>query len=115
MHRLIVAATAAIFLAALPARGEETPPSLESCASAYGACVETCGTSQDSEAARAGCVARCAAGRASCEAEAGYAQARPWLQEQVDKLEDFLRGFRGEPEAGAPAADEEKEGSYKDL
>ncbi|MGC2856271.1 hypothetical protein ACM64Y_12435 [Novispirillum sp. DQ9] len=97
MVRLLSAVAAIVLLAALPACAEEEAPTLESCARAYGSCVDACGGSQDSEAARAGCVARCAARRASCEAEAGYEQAKPWLQEQVDKLEDFLRGFREGP------------------
>lgn len=84
-------------------------PTLESCARAYGACVESCATRHDSESARAGCATRCAASRAQCEAEAGYEQAKPWLREQIDKLEDFLRGFRDAPEetGGEPR--------YKDL
>lgn len=105
---------AAILVAAQSAQAAETP-TLESCATAYGACVDTCGATQESEAARAGCVARCAAQRATCEAEAGYEQAKPWVREQMDKLEDFLRGFRDGPAPEAPETKSGNGGGYKDL
>lgn len=124
MPRLLLPSVAAVALMlALPAQGAEQ--SLESCARAYGACVDACTSGQESEAARAGCVTRCAGRRATCEAEAGYAQAKPWVQEQIDKMEDFLRGFREGPESEAPAprsipkdtpdSGKDGDGTYTDL
>ncbi|KJS38823.1 MAG: hypothetical protein VR70_09255 [Rhodospirillaceae bacterium BRH_c57] len=111
MPRLPLALFLAAGLAFSASAGAESP-TLETCARAYGTCVDTCTERHDSESAQAGCTTRCAASRAKCEAEAGYEQAKPWLRDQIDKLEDFLRGFRDDPEATAPA---ERESRYKDL
>lgn len=96
MFRLL---TAAAFVGMItlsgPAAAQE--PSMDSCARDYESCVDACAQRHQDDAARAGCIARCASGRVSCEAEAGYEQAKPWLREQFQKLEDFLRGFRDGP------------------
>ncbi len=111
MPRLPTALFLAAGLAFSASAGAESP-TLESCARAYGTCVDSCAERHETESARAGCTARCAASRAKCEAEAGYEQAKPWLRDQVDKLEDFLRGFREGPEDAPPA---DGEPGYKDL
>jgi hypothetical protein len=107
MPRFLPAAALAAGLAftAPAARAEE--PTMDTCAGAYGVCEQACAERSDSDSARAGCVARCATARAQCEAEVGYEKAVPWLREQMNKVEDFLRGFRDAPETG--------EKTYKDL
>jgi len=105
-HFRFAVALAAGLAFTVPAAGVEEP-TMDTCAGAYDVCEQACSDRSDSDSARAGCVARCATARAQCEAEVGYKKAVPWLREQMNKVEDFLRGFRDAPETG--------EKTYKDL
>lgn len=87
--------------AALDRPGDKAPPS--QCGFAYDDCMFACTRrhAQD-DAARVGCTARCAADHATCEAQAQYNAAKPWLDEQVDKMRRFYDGFKGEQSPPPP-------------
>lgn len=86
-------------------------PALEQCEARFDACVTACEKKNlDSSAGLAGCQARCAANRAACEAQAGYEQAKPWVQEQFERMEDFFEGFRDGPQDAPPAVPEREDG-----
>ena len=93
------------------ADGQVTPAQ---CAAAYDACVGVCA---DKHAPKSpgmmGCEARCAAERAACEARAGYNEAKPWVEDQFRKMQEFFEGFRdgGAGEDAAPESDSETDGT----
>lgn len=107
---VIVAALLAIAVPAA-ASGEEAEteaaPTLEMCAESFDQCIARCAArNPDSAAAQAGCEARCTTDRATCEAKAGYEEAKPWVREQMQKLRDFFRGFGEGPEGTPPPTEE---------
>lgn len=120
-QRFVPLALAAVLAASSafvsPAAAQEETPTLESCGRDYDRCASLCAArNPDSAAAEAGCAARCAAERAACEARAGYAEAKPWVREQMEKLRDFLEGFREGPEAPpAPSPPPETENDEPPL
>lgn len=125
---LAVCILALPLLGARPAAAAPDPEGLKACARAYDACIAQCATDYpDNQASRAGCGARCAGERAACEAKAGYEKAKPWVEKQIEGLQDFLDGFRGDqppppprsapPEAAPPPppAKQDGDGPYKDI
>lgn len=96
---------------AVPMAQAQEVPALEQCEARFDACVTACEKKNlDSSAGLAGCQARCAANRAACEAQAGYEQAKPWVQEQFERMEDFFEGFRDGPQDAPPAVPERENG-----
>ncbi|MBF0093443.1 MAG: hypothetical protein HQL33_07705 [Alphaproteobacteria bacterium] len=68
-----------------------------SCAGTQDRCAAECnGRLPEDDPARVGCVARCAADRAACEAEAGYEAAKPWLDRRVEEMKRLYEGFKGD-------------------
>lgn len=83
-----------LLLAPVGAGAEETA---SPCVKAQTRCEADCDRRlADRDAARAGCIARCATDRTVCEAEAGYNAAKPWLDQRMDDMKRFYEGFKGE-------------------
>jgi hypothetical protein len=80
-------------------------PSHRACRSAHDQCEARCATrfGRDSYA-RAGCESVCAMNRATCEAEAGVETARPYIEREVERLNNFFDELLGDDEDEAPAA-----------
>jgi len=113
---LMLAAVLALGLAA-PGLADDAP-TLEQCEARFDTCMSACqAANPDSSAGLAGCQARCAAERAGCEAKAGYEQAKPWVQEQFERMEDFFEGFRKGPgdEPPPPAKEAPADVGPKDI
>lgn len=126
---LAVCILALVALGARPAVAAPDPEGLKACARAYDACTAQCTRDYpDNQASRAGCGARCAGERAACEAKAGYEKAKPWVEKQIEGLQDFLDGFRGDPPpedprpapsepapTPTPTPERDGDGPYKDI
>lgn len=108
-RRLLIAAILAFGLSGPALAQDEEGPTLDQCAADFDSCMESCSEANaDSSAGLAGCQARCAANRAACEAQAGYEEAKPWVQEQFERMEEFFNGFRDGPGDTPPTEDELK-------
>lgn len=111
MRRRAFVIVAVLMLSALPAQAAEDAEALAMCGSEFDGCTARCELSyREDEAAKAGCIAACAADRAVCEAKAGYEAAKPWVAEQFRSMQRFFEGFseKGErPAQPSPPGDPE--------
>ncbi|SDH49901.1 hypothetical protein [Roseospirillum parvum] len=100
-----------------PAQGTEQ--AIQQCKSEHAGCLNACAyLNGDDEARQTGCEARCAADRAACEALAGYAKVKPWLDQQKESVDRLLDGLSrdgdGEPVTGQ-RCDERRQGCQGDC
>lgn len=73
------------------------------CTLARQVCELTCSRQYSpGSASHAGCVVRCSTEAAGCEAAAGLSAARPWLERQMERLQQFYDGFIGEGSESPP-------------
>ncbi|MEO5372712.1 MAG: hypothetical protein H7840_00375 [Alphaproteobacteria bacterium] len=103
MWRSLSAAAVLLALAApaAAAAGDQTPP--DRCRAVRDGCADACTQRHpEGDAARVGCIARCTADHAACEAQSQYDAAKPWLNDQVGKMRRFYEGFKGDGPPGAP-------------
>ncbi|SDE26561.1 hypothetical protein [Rhodospira trueperi] len=82
---------------------DDAPDSVASC----GARQETCETQCEQrhphdDYARSGCDSVCALDRATCEANAGVEAARPFIEREARRLEEFFDGLLGDGEPAPP-------------
>ncbi|MQX37027.1 hypothetical protein [Roseospira navarrensis] len=74
-----------------------------SCAARHDSCEMRCEIRHDDDAyGRAGCESKCAIDRATCEAGAGVETARPFIEREAERLQDFFGGFLEDDEAAPP-------------
>ena len=56
----------------------------------------------EGDAAKMGCLARCAADRAACEAGAQFDAAKPWIDRRMEEMKRFYDGFKGDEKSAPP-------------
>ncbi len=78
------------------------PPTREACRGVHDQCMTRCATRFDDDYARAGCESVCALDRATCETAAGIETARPLIEREARRLQDFFDALRGGGETPPP-------------
>lgn len=95
-------------IAAASEEDEASSRAEQSCLAQQEACYATCREKHpEDDPALMGCQARCTTDRAACEAVEGYNAAKPWLEEQAERIKRFLDGFIN-PQSPPPRSPEGK-------
>ncbi|MBB4265892.1 hypothetical protein [Roseospira visakhapatnamensis] len=84
---------------AVPSPGERTS---EACRAARDQCMSRCDARFGDDYARSGCESVCALNRATCEATAGLETARPLIEREAERLQDFFDALRGHGDTPPP-------------
>jgi len=73
------------------------------CAQKYQSCQQQCNSKYtDDGTSKAGCLAKCSAGYAACDAAAAYEKAKPWLDQQTEKAKKFWDELMKDSPENAP-------------
>lgn len=79
----------------------------DSCGTAHDACQARCDERfPGDEYAQAGCDSVCAMNRATCEADAGVEAAKPYVERETRRLQEFFDGLLGDEDPDPPKPSE---------
>jgi hypothetical protein len=82
---------------------DDAPDSAASCGMRQDSCEARCEQRHPhDDYARSGCDSVCALDRATCEANAGVESARPFIEREARRLEEFFDGLLGDDEPAPP-------------